>query len=266
MTEHEITTFPFVTRDQLKFGKQASFSLIVRVLMTDTSPIVVRGFTIHGSFTFQITPTTANVEQEFALGVTDIPIAVSVGYRDIQTDADTGWIMVFLGIHTNRSSLLVQGQITSLHNISWPMTQSPNPLQAHGQITKIIPAEPANGQEWTVTVPTAQVWEVLGVRFQLEPETDVADRTVGIVFDQANQPQIVRLSGTTQQVTDLIDYSCVVGGTTQVVTADQHHEIAIPAGIFVVDGDEIFSRTLNLQSVDNFLAISILVRRWYQHS
>lgn len=256
---------PFLTRKMLKFEEGASFTLIVRVLMTDTAPILIHGYTREGAFTYQIFPAFADTEQEIILGIPDIPIAISVGYADLQIEQTTGWVMVYLGIYTNRASLLMQGQITSLHNISWPVPQQANPLQANGQIAKIFPTE-TTGDEWIITVPLAQVWEILGAAFLLTTNATAIDRTPGIVFQLAETRQIVRLSGTTQQANEVITYSFVTGGTDQVITANQHTEIAIPDRIFTVDGDTIASLTTNLQGGDSFSIPAILVRRWYQHS
>ncbi len=249
----------------LKFEEGASFTLIVRVLMTDTSPILIHGYTREGAFTYKISPAFANTEEEIILGLPDIPISVSVGYRDIQIDQTTGWVMVYLGIYTNRATLLMQGQITSLHNISWPIPQQANPLQTHGQIAKISPT-PLPGDEWIITVPLGQVWEILGAAFLFDTDATVADRTPGIEFQLSETRQIVRLSATTQQANEVIVYSFVTGGKDQVVTANQHTEIAIPDKIFTVDGDIIASLTTNLQAGDRFFTPVILVRRWFQHS
>lgn len=134
------------------------------------------------------------------------------------------------------------------------------PLLNVSEVVAIIGTTPAAGVEISETVPTGQVWEVVGVSFRLVTNAVVGNRVVDLIMDDGSVSLIESNSATNQVATRTRDYICAAYGyniTTEAATI----EIPLPSGIILPAGARIRTETAALDAGDQYSNVRILVRR-----
>ena len=264
MPPKEVFAYPFLTRKMLAFEQGAAFSLLVHVVAHDTEAWELRGFTKEGPFTFRFLPVGDASLETFIFNIPDTPIHLSL-FPGIDANASAYcYGVVHLRVNASRTYLLAQGACSFLHGICWPEQPVGNPFQLEGTIVAPAGAVPAAGAEATFTVPDNQVFEVLGVWIELTTSSTASDRTVAIIIEENSNLLSRNVAGTTQQASETQGYSFVPDGVTGVIVADESQEIKIRRGIILRPGSTLTTSTTNIQVADQFTALRILVRRWYQ--
>ena len=152
---------PFVTRDMLAFEHGTPFELIVEFIADTVDPFEIRGYTREGPFTFLIVPANTNSISELSFRIPDIPVAVSVNYNAASTEVAFAHISLYLGMNTNRITMLTSGAISTVHGVSWPFPQQTSPFQADGQVISFAGVDPAAGAEVAIAIPNNQIWEII---------------------------------------------------------------------------------------------------------
>lgn len=254
---------PFFTRDDLAFGQASSFGLRVDLISDIAGTIKVRGYTKAGIFTFSITPDAVGDVETFNFNIPDVPVAVSVFYDQASFSAPVAHVSVNLTVNGDRIELLCQGTISTLFGLSWPRQPQLTSMQSQGAIEEIPVTSPSAGGDISGSIPSNEMWEIMGVAFKLTTDGTAADRTVAFRFFSNRNYQVKRVATVTQQASETIRYSFVPGGTSGVLLADNSTEVAIPAGIFIPSGGNFSSVTTNIQAGDQYDLIFIMARRHY---
>ena len=263
MEPNKIQSLPFLTRKMLNFEHGAKFALQLDVIANGTGPVEIRGYTKEGPFTFKAITTGSSGIESFNFGISDLPIAVSVGLGASATVTNIYHASLFLVLDANTSIALSQGMVSKLWGISYPNQLPQVDAQANGAIQEIIGLDPAAGDNVSDEIPANELWEILAVSLFFAPNATVADRTVKLQMGLTNAVQWVRTDTTTIQASENTSIWFIVNGTTGVITANSEHEVALPTGIFLLPASIIKTVTTNIQATDNYATPHYLVRKTF---
>jgi len=130
-----------------------------------------------------------------------------------------------------------------------------------GRIRFITGTDPAAGAEISETVPTNAIWELISMRFSMACSADVANRYVGISFDNGTTSYFIQDSNYTAAATYTPSY-CASQVQIRSGEAVVSGHIPIPIKNRLKAGYRIRTATTGLQAADNFGAPSFVVREW----
>ncbi len=140
------------------------------------------------------------------------------------------------------------------------MLNPPSIESFHGDIRSITGADPAAGDEITITVPTRRRWRIHAIHITLITDATVADRQIIFWIDDGASV-LYRYTLTTIQTASLTNlYSFAPSSTPEIATTTK---IVVPIPMFVLPaGCRIQTLTTNIQAGDNYNAPQILVEEW----
>src|SRR3990167_733502 len=236
MENNERNDFPFLTRDMLAFGEQTAFALRVGVNCRTNEVVLVHGFTKEGPFTFRIEHTGDESTANFTLAIPDLTIVVSATVEDVTANAGPCFVIVSLLIDSNRSSVLAQGLITFNSSIAWPNSPNASKPQLTGKVEDVLGLNPAAGDEVADSVPSNEIWELLGISLFVVNSSTAADRTTQLIIKSPDRVLFERSDGTTRQASETHEITFIPGGTTGVITANELHEVALPQTRIIFPG------------------------------
>lgn len=255
---------PFITREQLAFSGASSFALVLQLIAHTTQAIEVRGMTKEGAFTFSIVPAGDSSLETFTLPISDIPIQVSVTPAVTSTNNTFAHASLHLSVNGNRMAMLAQGIISILDPVAWPHQVPRSNIQQFGPVVSVDTGVIPTGEDFNIIVPDNQIWELISIKATFTADANAANRTLAFTIEQIGGARIHRAGAATIQANETHNINFVRGGTTGVITADEIQEIAIPTGILLPSGSEIYSETASIQVGDQWDDIEVQIRRLYQ--
>lgn len=122
-----------------------------------------------------------------------------------------------------------------------------------------LEADPAAGQEITITVPGRAVWEVMAIRFTLAADGTAATRTVALHIDDGENRFLSIARANTQIANDTDVYVFYVNGGEDTTTGTAFRQ-PLPPKLILLPGWRITTETNNMQAGDNFSAPVLYVR------
>lgn len=258
-------SFPFITREMLKFEQGSAFSLIVKSRGTATGRVTIAGTTREGLFTLKHTPSTNATEVVERFSMVDIPILFTI--LDVENLFRKGelYITVYLGINTNEIWQLAGGYVFGTKGLTWPtnIIEPPEP-DFVGDITARSSANPAANTEISFTTSAAILTHFRAVQFTLVTDGTAANRRVHIVFQEAGGQEIEIFGSIDQVASTTRKYTCVPVGAGLAESNDDDIIIPIPRDIWIRSGGAFLTRTVNRQVGDDFGAAEFWVEEFIQ--
>lgn len=137
-----------------------------------------------------------------------------------------------------------------------------NPLDAIGNITTLLPANPVAGSNFTYTLPDNHVYKIVCITFRLVTDATVANRHIGVVF----------VDGAIHTL-QLVTGANVIASTTVTVAgwqglADKETQVSnvltfgLPTDLYLEPGTVINSNIKQLQATDQVSQIQIYAHTW----
>lgn len=207
MLNKDVQSLPFLTRDMLAFEHATAFSLICDVIATNASAIQIKGATREGPFTLRIVPVADGTQEEFIFNIPDVPIFLTVTGFTTRSDMHSQYIEVQLGINRSRSWGLIQGFVSGITWLTWPVPMPTGALEKRGQILEIFSTNPAAGAEQNFPVPAEHWLKVKSIRFTYVNTAAAASRRVSL-----------RLAGDTSTIVDIPQAGNMIISETWVLT------------------------------------------------
>ncbi len=124
----------------------------------------------------------------------------------------------------------------------------------------IAPADPALAAEWTTTVPTNTIWQVLGIRSTFATDINVASRLYTIEITDTLDIMIVGSPNLIQATSLTRNYNFHHSNTHPLTLAEVSG--SINQNLILLAGWTIRSKTTNIQPGDAHTAIRLYIRRW----
>jgi len=186
MEHPDPNSFPFITREMLKFGQKAPIGLRLTTQASSAAILTVKGMTREGPFTLahQTVATGDRTTENFQLP--DIPIFVSV--FDLSAFFVQGACYASLGLTLNDDIIhpLGSGLVYIQHPLTWPPTLSQDWRPKGGELRSVSSANPAAGAELSLGVTTNFTWRILAVSFTLVTDATVTNRLPHLVFENCS--------------------------------------------------------------------------------
>lgn len=263
MQDPEAAKLPFLVRDMLRFEGAAAFALQIRTQSSVAGTIFIRGFTREGVFTFKHTTTNDGTVQTSTFRIPDVPILVSL--TDDLAAFKQGDCVATLNLTENGDVVyvLTSGFVYAQKGISYPNNQLHDVMPGRGAIKTYTSANPAAGDELSLTVPTGRIWRILALNFQLVASATVANRRVRVRL-QTNVGLDIAVFGVTDQTaSQTMNYSFAQVGVISDEVDNTRIQIALPQEIYLGQDDFLGTDTINLQSGDNYSVMNVLVEEFF---
>lgn len=254
---------PFLTREMLTYQGSSTFQLVVGLQSAQTDPVYVRVGTKDNVLTFQLSPDGTKIMARQTIGITDVPIWVSVFDNDGSYTAGDLLVTVALAINGDRVHQLCGGYVTKQQSISWPIAQNNDPIKNIGVPNLTTSSDPAAGSELSISVPTGQLWVPIGCSFQLVTDATAVSRVVHIVFTGSGKVMAECISPNAQTASLTRNYRAVIGNSLMASADDNDLMIGLPADLILYAGMTITTQTTNLQAGDNFGTMTLFYKRYF---
>ncbi len=258
----EFPQLPFLTREMLKFGPEATIELRVRARSTGNNNFKVRGITRQGIFGISLSTTGIGNTLSQNSRISDIPTFLTVQSDSQTLEQGELFVEVTLLINGNPVAILCAGYIYGIHSIGFPGPNTPDSRPGGGIISVIESADPAAGSELTDTVNVNEVWKVKTISFALVTDANAANRRVHIVITDGTNEIARAFSDVEQVASTTINYFF----NEQVLAFDRTDNDIIlgplPIELFLPNPFEITTITTNLQVGDNFGVMRTFVERY----
>jgi hypothetical protein len=177
---------------------------------------------------------------------------VAVGLRRSAVSAADEWAVLL-------ADYLVPGYFPS-----WPVGRIVHPAEGPGMIRSITGTDPAAGVEISETVPTNARWRVLGVRYALVTDANVATRTSHLIFDDG-AAEVAKMTPEGNQVASVtVQYTYAHGARSGSIPSTGYLSM-LPVTSLLSEGWRIRTSTTNMQVGDNYGAPQLWVEEWIEH-
>lgn len=128
-------------------------------------------------------------------------------------------------------------------------------------ITSQVVANPAAGADWSVTVPTGQIWRVRSIFAQLVSSATVANRQPFLQIKDAGGNFLFLLDWGTAQTASLTS-SYTWGGSCPLVNNGTSIFVGpIPQDMVLAEGSTISASTASIQTGDQWQKVCLLVEQ-----
>lgn len=254
---------PFINRKMLSFDHGTTFAVEIKLVGHESHIYHMRGMTQAGFFTQSFQIAGDGSIETFVFPITDIPVSVSLLADEDSNPEAIGYAVLHLIANGNRIALLAQGIVNGLFGVAWPWQSPTTETQIKGGFFAPTLTTPAVGQEFTLTVPQNQIWEIHGLTLRLFASAAVANRTVAMHVILPDNSIDRKVAGTVQTASQTISYYFIPGGTNQVVVANSEQEVGLRSSIILPPGSIMRTDTANLQAGDQWSGDAGTVRITY---
>ena len=262
----EFPQLPFLTREMLRKGNQMAFSLRITVAGDNTDPLQIRGFTRNSVINQVIRPVSDGSNVSVRIGIDDIPIMVGIFDTDDLQISGSCWASITLEIDNVRVAELCSGFVSREKSISWPATNSKDPVPNRGLITTIASADPAAAANISITVPAGQLWLIHFGMVDLTTDGTGANRRVHFRFRNSDGVAIETFSSVDQTASQVRRYALAKYGAIQDEFNDEDYLINIPADLWIDALGTITTEVKNFQAGDDFGVMRFVVEQFFDRN
>ena len=260
MPEKELLSPNFLTRKHLAFEHGARFSLIVDTIALANFWLSLRGITKEGPFKFQFKPSPLVELKTWNFNLPDIPIFLSLTYRDAAHNLNAVQASIFLGINGTRFLLLTQGTPNGMSGITWPTQNEPSVGERKGYCCRYEGANPAAGAQVSQTVRSREGWEMHGFHVQLVTDATAATRHVVLRIRMGGS--YLYIPAFASQAASLTKRYMFYVGAQGLNDAENNIIVTpFPPNLFLTSNNEFDTVTAGMQAGDNFGAPTYLFQK-----
>lgn|SRR3990167_959191 len=246
------TLVPFLNRKQFDFEEGASFKLNVDIWSNSGGTIQITGMTKSGPFTFALAVPTDGLQDNFELGIPDIPVLLAVDSQSNSVFRGMVYCKVGLLINSTIVGHLVSGYVTSAKSLSYPYGQNEHSMSGRGRMRQIDIADPAAGVELANTLVTGKITRIHAFRGTLVTDATASNRMVSLSIPSTGD-NIVRVPAITLQTASLtIDYVFGIGLAYLDDTIGLRKTAPLPSDLWLDSATAIATIVTNIQAGDNW--------------
>jgi len=256
-------SLPFLTRKMMAFEHASKISLQLSVKADTLGTVEIKGFTREGPFTFR-KPVTADVDfATESFRIPDFPVMVTMTSESFSGTANDASVILTLLIDDTPYAVLLQGQLGPFQGLSWPIPPPPTNLQSRGISAEVAGANPAAGEEFSITIPDQEWWILKAVRVRFVAAAVAVSRRPMLVIVRAASDNIeisVPADVTTGQIVFL---NWADAGTAQNDATSLRQLAPLPTNLLLPPGATIKSVTTNMEATDNYDPPRVLIEKFY---
>ena len=254
---------PFLQRDMLSYGKEASLELIVKSNSTTGVTLKVYGGTKHSLINAKhktasdgsLVTTTQNID--------DFPIFLSIDDPSLANVQGDTFVSVSLRINKDISLALVSGFVYELKPLTYPNNTMRDVIPNRGEIGIVQSADPATETQVSLTVPSNEIWLVMYALIRLVTGADAGARQLFLIFTPATGGRLAMWSTETQAADKTRDYTFTQIGQVPTVLVPTDIEVNLPAALWLEPSTVITTEITTTQDNDNLSALTIMREKFY---
>lgn len=259
-----IPSFPFLTRDMLKFGRSSKLEIQLATMSAVTTTVTCRIVDREGQRAFSFRNDGGGVDQSTNFTISEIPLFLALVSDDATIQQGDVYAVARLLINGQLVYTFAAGYVSRHTPVCWPPAGGTPVIPGRGGIRLIAGANPAAGAEISHTVPDGQLWHLLAMSATLVTDATVQTRQGSFVFTMPSGPTIISVAPSTQIASLTRIYSAAVFGATITSVSFGFIQMNIPRSLYLHGGTVITSSTLLLQAGDNWGVPSFLVEQLYE--
>lgn len=160
-------------------------------------------------------------------------------------------------------STLLQGYVTDTSPLAWPGSLLEAMASGPGVLRSITGTDPAAGAEISETVPANARWRLQAIQFTFVTGAAVANREVGLTFDDGATVFAHVASGLTHVAATSIVYSAWPLAPRTSGAQDATRSFTFPPAL-LPGGFRLNTVTTNFQAADDYGAPQCLVEEWIE--
>lgn len=177
---------PYLRRDMLRWGNESTIEIEIETISSAAIEYEVSGFTESDIFNFNSTPAGDGSVEFFSRPVPNVPIMVAVRCQDSSLELGELYVSVFLKANGERIGLLCCGYLSRTSPLGWPAALPQQEHPHRGHFKEVSVADPAAGSQFTITVPTNELWHLQYVRFDYATDATGGNRYINLKIDPVN--------------------------------------------------------------------------------
>lgn len=263
MREPKFPQLPFVTREMLDWGSDATIELVITHASAEAITFDVKGATRQQVISTRVVAAAASVFVETTIGLDDFPIFLTTQVFNGVVGKGDLFISIQLRVNGDTIATLVNGYLTSLAPLSYPTIQAQDNFPETMPVNRDEFADPAAGAELTDTSPTQEWREIMAVRAILVTDANAADRRPHFIFRDGNNEIFCEVWASVEQIASTTrNYILMPIGVIPDPEDDNDIIVPIPAGLMMEPGGDILTDTTNFQATDNWGQSFVHYKRW----
>lgn len=254
---------PFLHRNMLSYGREASFELIVKSKSKAKQPLRISGGTRSSLISIRhdtgaggtITTTTHSID--------DFPIFLSIedpGLVNFQGDT---FVSVSLRINKDISLPLVSGYIYEMKPLTYPSNTMQDMIPNRGEFGMVQSSDPGAGEQISITLAANEIWRMLWANITFVTSSQVGNRTIQINFKDDQGGQLTCSSPQSQAESLSRSYSLAQFGDPRTSGVDNDIAINLPDNTWLTPSTVISTAVENETSSDNFGILFIMREKFY---
>lgn len=245
-------TFPFITRDMLKYGRGGKIQVRVTIQSLTTKTLRLRMLNREGFSEFACAYTSTGAQQSFTFDVSDIPTFLSVNDDSGDVEQGTSFATVRLLVDSEIVFTFCSGLVYTMKGISYPVGTQQDVVPGRGGFRHVAGANPAAGSEASITCPSSQMWRLIYMQVTLVTDATAATRQLhftigGNTFGAFSMPSPVSQTASLTR-----NYFIAPFGYLPAAAVDNDIVVPVPPELWIWDNDSFATVTTNLQAGDNY--------------
>ena len=256
-------SLPFLHRNMLNYGREATFELIVKSKSTTGVILRIAGGTRSSLISTRhetatdgtITTTTHNID--------DFPIFLSVDDPDLTDDQGETFVSVSLRINKDISLPLMSGSVYELKPLTYPSNTMRDPMPNRGEIGIVQSADPAAGSNASITIDNDEIWRIIWASIQLATDGTAATRRLHLRFTPDTAGEISTFSDSNHTANITRQYSFVQFGEISDSLDSTKVLGPMPSEMWMEPSTVIAAVVINIQSGDDLTPLVIMREKFY---
>ena len=139
------------------------------------------------------------------------------------------------------------------------------PLE-HGFLFNPTVANPASGADWFYLTPNNRRYELVGVRFVMTTDANVANRNINLQISVGVDIKVAIPMSVVQPASTSFKYQYLQGVHAPTLLPSNNELMALPPRLFIPANYLISTTTVNIQVADQFTDIELLFNTWIERS
>lgn len=263
MENEDRLSFPFTVRDMLAFEHGAAFSLRIVSQSFSTAPLIIRGMTSEGLFSFLHIPTSNSVISTQDFRISDIPIWVSVTDKDGTMLQGDQYITLKMLINGDPLFELCAGFVYRQKSLSWPQNSTVDMRPGGAKLSVESGANADAGANATIVVPAGEIWKILSLEVQLVTSAVGGNRVARFGFDAAGAIGRTVISNQNQPASKSWTYALQIGSVAGSLFDDNTVALPLPHELYMLPGDNVYALIDTMDAGDNWGVMSVFVEKYF---
>ena len=254
---------PFLQRNMLSYGKEATFELIVKSKSTVGVTLRISGGTESGLINVRHKAASDGSLETTTHKIDDFPIFLSIDDLEaVNVQGDT-FVSVSLRINEDVSLSLVSGFVYELKPLTYPQNTMQDAIPNRGEIGIVQSTDPPEEAQVSLTVPSNEIWLIMYALIRLVTGVDLAARQLVLVFTPPTGGRLAVFNVTTQNENTTTDYTFAQSTDLTSTGLEPDVKVELPRELWLEPSTVITTAIRNIQDNDNLSALTIMREKFY---